>query len=66
MSKVHNEHRMTMTISDAASALGIGRHTAYTLAGEGKLPGAFRLGGRILISRKALERFVDGDHHDSK
>ena len=66
MNKVGNEHKMTMSISDAASALGIGRHTAYTLAGEGKLPGAFRLGGRILISRKALERFVDGDHHDGK
>jgi hypothetical protein len=24
------------------------------------------LGGRILISRKALERFVDGDQHDGK
>ena len=66
MNKVDNEQKMTLTIPDTASALGIGRHTAYTLAGEGKLPGAVRLGGRILISRKALERFVDGDHHDGK
>ena len=37
MNKVDNEHKRTMTISDAASALGIGRHTAYMLAGEGFL-----------------------------
>ena len=48
----------TMTVEEAAKVLGIGRQTAYDLANQGKLPGARRLGRRIVVSRKALERFL--------
>lgn len=48
----------TMRVEDAARLLGIGRQTAYDLANQGKLPGARRLGRRIVVSRKALERFL--------
>ena len=51
----------TMTVTDAANLLGIGRQTAYDLVAQGKLPGALRLGRRIVVSKKALERFLDSD-----
>ena len=56
-----NETVATMTITQAAQLLGIGRQTAYDLAAQGKLPGARRLAGRIIVSKRALERFLDGD-----
>ena len=56
---VMNE-RKTLTVVEAAKILGIGRNTAYELARQGKLPGALRLGRRVLVSRKALEAFLEG------
>ena len=56
-----NETVATMSITQAAQLLGIGRQTAYDLAAQGKLPGARRLAGRIIVSKRALERFLDGD-----
>ena len=52
-----NEPR-TMTVEEAAKVLGIGRQTAYELARQGKLPGAHRLGGRIIVSREAIDAFL--------
>ena len=63
MNTVQTENKMTMTVLDAATLLGISQHTAYLLASEGKLPGAFWLNGRILVSGRVLKRFVDGEHH---
>ena len=51
-----------MKVDEAARILGIGRQTAYNLAAQGKLPGARRLGRRIVVSRKALETFLAGTH----
>ncbi|MDP6496034.1 MAG: helix-turn-helix domain-containing protein [Dehalococcoidia bacterium] len=52
----------TMKIAEAARYLGISRQTAYDLANQGKLPGARRLGRRFVVSRKAIERYLeDGD-----
>ena len=51
----------TMKVEDAAQRLGIGRQTAYDLAHQGKLPGARRLGRRIVVSRVALEAFLSAD-----
>ena len=59
--------RATFNVEEAAKILGIGRQTAYDLAAQGKLPGARRLGQkRIVVSRKALETFLetDLDTHD--
>ena len=50
----------TVSVSHAAELLGIGRNLAYELAGRGELPGALRLGRRIVVSRKALDVFLDG------
>ena len=52
--------RMTISVEEAASHLGIGRNLAYELARRGELPGAIRLGRRILVSKKALETFLAG------
>jgi excisionase family DNA binding protein len=49
----------TLTVAAAAKLLGIGRQTAYDLAAQGKLPGALRLGRRIVVSKKMLERFLE-------
>ena len=53
-----------MKVGEAARILGIGRQTAYNLAAQGKLPGARRLGRRIVVSRKALEAFLAVEHEE--
>jgi excisionase family DNA binding protein len=58
--------RMTITVEETALQLGIGRNLAYDLARRGKLPGAIRLGRRILVSKKALESFLAGQSGVSK
>jgi excisionase family DNA binding protein len=50
----------TISVESAAKTLGIGRQTAYNLAREGRFPGAIRLGRRIVVSKRVLERFLDG------
>ncbi len=54
----------TMTVEEAAALLGIGRQTAYDLAARGGLPGALRLGRRWVISRKALDAWLEGKAGD--
>ena len=51
---------MTVTVEDAARLLGISRGTAYALARTGELPGAIRLGGRIVVSRRRLLEAING------
>ena len=51
--------RQTLSIPEAAAYLGIGRNTAYEAARTGELP-TIRIGGRIVVSRIALERLLDG------
>ena len=50
----------TLTISEAATLLGISRELAYDLARIGELPGCLRLGKRYLVGRKVLERWLEG------
>ena len=60
MTQVTKVETATVSVSDAAELLGIGRNLAYELARRGELPGALRLGRRIVVSRKALDVFLDG------
>ncbi len=54
--------RKTYTIDEVAILLGLARNTAYVAAREGKLPvPTIRVGRRLLISRAALDRFLDGE-----
>jgi excisionase family DNA binding protein len=50
----------TLTITQASVLLGISRNYAFELAAKGELPGARKLGNRWLVSRRALEAFIDG------
>lgn len=52
--------RHTMTIEEAAQALGIGRTAAYKAARNGELP-TIRLGRRLVVPVAALERMLAGE-----
>ena len=48
------DNRLTLTVTEAAQLLGIGRGTAYECVRTGELP-SIKLGGRIVIPQRALE-----------
>ena len=43
-----------MSISEAAIQAGVSEATLYSLANQGKLPGARRLGKRIVLHRETF------------
>ncbi len=57
------DNRMTLTVEEAAEILGISRAFAYSLVKTDQLP-SLRLGRRLVVPRRALERLLDGDHHE--
>lgn len=58
----HRPDRATLTVEEVAARLGISRTLAYALARAGRLPTpAFRLGRRLVVSRLALERVLNGE-----
>lgn len=50
----------TMSITEAADTLGIGRTLAYELARTGEIP-TVRLGRRLVVPRRALQRLLGDD-----
>ena len=48
---------LTLSITEAAKALGVSRPTMYQIINREDFP-AFRLGGRVLISRELLAEWV--------
>ena len=65
---VDTQARLTLTVQEAATLLGIGRNSAYEAIKTGTLP-SVQIGRRILVPRAALERMLmapnetaDGDH----
>jgi excisionase family DNA binding protein len=62
---MHPDNRLVLTVAEASELLGISRTHGYELVARGELP-ALRLGRRIVVPRRALQRLVDGeadDHH---
>ncbi|MDA1129768.1 MAG: helix-turn-helix domain-containing protein, partial [Chloroflexi bacterium] len=53
------QKRATLTIPEVAELLGICRASAYQIANDGRLPGVLRLGRRLVVSRKAIEEFLE-------
>ena len=51
---------LTLTVEQAGKLLGISRAHAYDLARTGEIP-SVKLGKRVVIPRRALERFIDGE-----
>jgi excisionase family DNA binding protein len=56
---LHKDGRKTLTILEAANALGIGRNAAYEAARRGEIP-TIRIGKRLLVPLVALERMLLG------
>jgi excisionase family DNA binding protein len=52
------EQRLTLSVEEAARLLGISRQLAYTGVKEGRIP-AIRIGRRLLVPRRALERLLE-------
>ncbi|MFA5064958.1 MAG: helix-turn-helix domain-containing protein [Dehalococcoidia bacterium] len=52
--------KLTVSVAEAASLLGISKNLAYRLFSNGELHGAIRLGSkRIVVSKAAIERLVN-------
>ena len=51
--------KLTMTVDEAALALGLSRNSCYQAVETGDIP-SIRVGKRILIPRYALERLLSG------
>jgi len=49
--------RKTVTITEAAKALGIGRNAGYQAAHRGEIP-TIKIGKRILVPIAALDRLL--------
>ena len=54
-----SEDRLTMTVEEAAKALGISRAFAYEAVNNGDIP-TIRIGRRILVPKAALNRLLSG------
>lgn len=52
-----DEQRLTVTVEEAAHALGISRGLAYEMVRRGKIP-SIRFGKRLVIPRVALEQLL--------
>jgi len=57
--------RLTFTVEEAAAALGISRAFAYEAVSNGDIP-SIRIGRRVLVPRKALERMLESTDPPSK
>jgi excisionase family DNA binding protein len=62
---LHNEDRLTWTITEAAQLLGISRASAYEAAHRGELPVRL-IGRRMLVPRVALMRLLEDAAPDSR
>jgi excisionase family DNA binding protein len=59
-SVAQDDGRLTYTLTEAASQLGISRALAYEAAQRGELP-VCRIGRRVLVPRAALLRLLGQD-----
>ena len=50
----------TVSIAEAAAQLGLNVHSVYRAARRGELS-ALRIGRRLLIPRRVLQRLLDGE-----
>ena len=53
------ETKLTITVDELAQQLNVSRATAYNLARRKDFYPAFRIGHRLIISKQALNRWLD-------
>ena len=53
-----NQQKLTLTVDELTKELHISRPTAYELVNTEGFP-SFKIGNRILISRKGLEEWIE-------
>jgi len=53
-----DNERLTITVDEAATRLGLSRNGAYEAVRRGEIP-SLRIGRRVLVPRAALERMLD-------
>lgn len=60
-------HRLTMTVDEAAAALGVGRGLAYEMVRQGRIP-ALRLGRRVVVPVAGLRTLLaaSGEHQGAE
>lgn len=59
------EESLTLTVTECAKRLGIGRNSAYEAVSRGEIP-VIRVGKRLLVPKAALDRLLSGDHANTK
>ena len=52
------EERQVVSVEEAGRVMGIGRSAAYSAAARGDIP-AIRIGKRLVVPVRALERLLD-------
>ncbi len=57
--------RATMSVESAAKLLGIARGSMYQAVRRGEVP-SVRIGRRIVIPRRALERLLSGESEENR
>ncbi|MHB8438522.1 MAG: helix-turn-helix domain-containing protein [Acidimicrobiales bacterium] len=60
--KLRPGNRLTLSVEEAAEALGISRALAYEAVRRGEIPN-IRIGRRILVPRSALDRLLAGSEN---
>ena len=58
MTGTDTPERLTYTVKEVAQALGISKEAVWDRVWDGTIP-SVRVGRRVLVPRRALERFVD-------
>ena len=53
------QEKLTLSIEEAAAAIGIGRNLCYSRAKAGQIP-TIRIGRRLLVPRRALDKLLEG------
>ena len=57
--------KLTISVSEAAKILGIGRGHAYELARCGQLPGVIRLGAGFKVTKSVLMEHLENKEKES-
>jgi len=58
------EDTLTLTVTECAKLLGIGRNSAYEAISRGEIP-VIRVGKRLLVPKTALAKMLSGDNAKS-